>query len=243
MYNINTSVTDYMSIMVTHECNRVCKFCIDQYRGEDTYISLESVNNALEFAREKSIKDILLVGGEPTLHQDIYHIAKTVHDAGFNTILTTNFDNLDIVYALDDVVDSFNFSYYGQKELPDPLQFQHADITLSTLIHRTGFVNTREKLDSFIDRYQDAYTLKFATLTDVNSFTKKNRIVDYLDELPNCEYTILFNELVGQIYRGHVIKRYDLIVNHNAAQSHKCHVNGHINQSWNRDEQLALSDI
>lgn len=241
MYKIDTSVTDYMSIVVTHECNRVCKFCIDEYRGEEKYISLESVANALEFAKKKGIKDILLVGGEPTLHENIYEIAKMVHDAGFNTILTTNFDDLDVVYSLDSVVDSFNFSYYGQRNLPDPTKFSHADITLSTLIHRTGFVNTRDKLDAFISKHEDSYILKFATLTDVNSFTTKNRIVDYLDELPNCEYTILFNELVGQIYRGHVIKRYDRIVNENAAQSHKCHVNGHINQSWNRDEQLKTA--
>lgn len=179
------------------------------------------------------------MGGEPTLHPEINTIAQMVHDSGFNTILTTNFDNLDAVYTLDPFVDSFNFSYYGQKKMPDPSKFTHADVTLSTLIHKSGFVNTKEKLDMFIDKHQDDYILKFATLTDVNSFTNKMRHVEYLDQLPDCEYVILFNELVGQIYRGHVIKRYDLIVNHNAAQSHKCHVTGHINQSWDRTAPLS----
>lgn len=238
MYNTDTTVSDYMSIVLTHECNRVCKFCVDSYRGEDVYISVENVEKALIFASTQNIKDILLVGGEPTLHPDVVKISRLVKSYGFNLIFTSNFDNLDVIYSLDGIVDSFNFSFYGQKTLPDPTKLSHSDLTLSSLIHKTGLLNSKEKLDAFIDKHQDTYTLKFATLTDVNAFTNKVQIVPYLDELQDCTYLILFNEILGQVYRGHVIKRYDRLVNPFAKQSFKCHVNGNINQSWDRDVVL-----
>ncbi len=38
-YNINV---DDCTLIVTHECNKNCKFCIDKYRGTAEYISIET---------------------------------------------------------------------------------------------------------------------------------------------------------------------------------------------------------
>jgi hypothetical protein len=75
--------------------------------------------------------------------------------------------------------------------------------------------------------------LKFSTLTNCNDWTDKHRDVSYLDSL-ECKRVVLFNEMVGQLYRGSVIKRYDKIINTIADQSYKAHVNGEIIKSWNR---------
>lgn len=230
-FSLETTTADYMSIMVTHECNRNCLFCVDQLRGLNEYITLDNVRLALEFAKENGIKDILLVGGEPTLHPEILTIAKMCQEQGFNVILTTNFDNLEVVYDLDQYVNSFNFSYYGQRVFPNPEKFKHADLTLSTLIFKGRF-DSQKKIDKFIDTHAANYTIKFSTLTDCNEYTSTRSEVPFLDELPNCQYSVLFNEIIGQEYRGCLIKRYDKVINKQAHQSYKCHTDGVINQTW-----------
>lgn len=83
MFDITQKTSDYMSIVLTHECNKKCLFCIDEYRGNKEFISLENIDKALFFAKKSGIKDILLIGGEPTLHPNILEIAKIIKAHGF----------------------------------------------------------------------------------------------------------------------------------------------------------------
>ncbi len=236
-FDIRTKTTDYMSIVVTNECNRHCPFCIDIYRGTGTTMSQQTFNTAMEVAQEHSVKDVLFVGGEPTLHPDLSNWVRTAKNLGFHTIVTTNFDNLDAVYALDGIADSLNLSYYGQKVLPDPERFTTTDLTLSCLLYRTGRIRSKADLDAFIDLYGASYQLKFSTLTQVNAFTARNSDASWLDTL-DADPVILFDEIEGLVYRGTVIKRYDRVVNASAYQSIKVHANGVINRSWDRTENL-----
>lgn len=232
MFNINTATSDYMSLIVTHECNKKCPFCIDKYRGNKEYISMGNVYRAMRFAFSSKIKDILIVGGEPTLHPKILEITRIVKSYGFNVILTTNYSKPEIVKSLDKYIDSFNISFYNQTELPNQDLFT-ADVTLSALITKKT-LHTKEKLDSFIDKYRHRYNLKFSTITVCNKWTKENQIVNYLDDISEKD-VVLFNEIRGTFYRGFIIKRYDRIINKNAWQSFRCHVDGEISKSWNRE--------
>jgi organic radical activating enzyme len=238
MFDINTSVDDYMSIVVTHECDRKCPFCVDQYRDLNKYISPSNVFKALMFAKEHNVRDILLVGGEPTMHPDIVGIAKLVKSYGFNAVLTTNYSKPDVVKKLDKYVDSFNISYYGQEVLPLQSKFS-ADLTLSTLIFK-GQLDTKDELDKFIDKYKRRFILKFSTLTACNLWAKNHQRVSYLDSL-NAEHMLLFNEIEGMIYRGCVIKRYDHVLKTDAKQSFKCHVDGTISNSWAMNDREILA--
>jgi len=229
MFNIKIKVNNFMSIIVTHECNKKCPFCIDKNRGTKEYITIQNIINALKYAKKKKIKDILLIGGEPTLHKDIVLIAKTIKLFGFNLILTTNYTMPNIIKSLDGIVDSFNISFYNQDNLPNQKDYR-SDITLSALIYK-GQLDTKENLDNFIDDYKDKFILKFSTLTDCNLWTNSHKDIEYLDKL-DCEEIILFNEIIGQIYRGHIIKRHDKIINKSAKQSLKCHANGEIKTIW-----------
>lgn len=230
-FNYNIKVDDFATLVVTHECNKYCKFCIDKYRGRSEYISIENVLNAMRYAKNNNIKEILIVGGEPTLHPKIIEISKIIKKFGFKSILTTNYSNPDIIKQLDGIIDSFNISYYNQKELPKQSNFK-SDITLNILIHKNQ-LNSKEDLDDFIDKYKNYGQLKFSTLSVCNDWTEKNQKVDYLDQLKG-KNIILFNEIEGIIYRDCVIKRFDKIINSNSKQSIKFHVNGEISRSWDR---------
>ncbi len=154
---------------------------------------------------------------------------------GFTLIVTTNLQNPELVSKNSDLVDAWNFSYYGQKNIPE---LPGVDITLSALIYQKGFLSTKEKLDAFIDRYEDSYLLKFSTLTVINEYTAKfGDPGPWLDEL-DAERIILFDYIAAQLYRGHLIKRYDIEgPDLPTLDSFKCLVDGTITRSW---ENLAI---
>lgn len=230
IFNVATKTTDYMSIVTTHKCQLNCPFCADMHGKTEEEISIDNVVRALHFAKSKNIKDILLVGGEPTLHTKIAEICRLVKSKGFNCILTTNYQNPNAVRKLDGIVDSFNISYYGQSELPNQQQFK-SDLTLSVLIFKDRF-RGKEDLDQFIDTHQKEMHLKFSTLVPCNEWAKAHQKVEWLDELP-FEWTgLLFDEILGHIYRSCIIKRYDKVINPKAVQSYKCLVDGTITKHW-----------
>jgi organic radical activating enzyme len=230
VFNTKLQNKEYFQIVLTHACNRTCKFCIDYRRGDDEYLNEENLLKALAFAKKKKVKEILFIGGEPTLHPNFRKFAKHVKAYDFKLITTTNFDNPAIVEENIDLVDCWNFSYYGQKNIP---KIKDVDITLSGLIYKKGFLNTKEKLDGFIDRYENDYTLKFSTLTVVNDYTLKT--IDpgeWIDQLPG-ERFILFDFIMAQYYRDHLIKRYDIVgPDLPTLDSWKCLVDGTITRSW-----------
>lgn len=79
-----------------------------------------------------------------------------------------------------------------------------SDLTLHTIIHNKQ-LNSKYKLDDFIDKHKNNGHLKFSTLEVCNEWTEKNQKVDYLDNL-DCEKVLLFNEIEGLIYIGKEIK-------------------------------------
>ena len=222
-----------MNLVVTHDCNKKCSFCIDKYRGSGEYIILDNVRVALEFAKSRGlVEDILIIGGEPTLHPQIVEIALMIKMMGFRSIMTTNYTKPDVVAKLDGIVNCFNISHYNQPEMPNQRDMM-SDITINKLIHKHS-LNTKADLNDFIDEFEEIARLKFSTLSVCNEWTLKNQAVDYLNDLP-CEWVIIFNEILGQMYRGCLIKRYDRVINESAKQSLKAHVDGEISLSWDRD--------
>ena len=113
MLTKNITNDDYMSIMVTHECNRNCPWCVDKYRGRMEYMSMSVLDKHLDAAKEAGCKDISILGGEPMMHPRIADICNRVKERGFNCILTTNGDNLGLLQYLSYIVDSINISWYN----------------------------------------------------------------------------------------------------------------------------------
>ena len=221
---------EYMQVVLTHDCNRRCQFCVDRLRGAGGQLTLAQLDTALKLARHNQVRDILFVGGEPTLHPKIVEMAQLVKRHGFQLIVTTNFDLRTVVERLMPWVDCWNFSYYGQKTIP---YVDGADITLSALIYARGFLSTREKLDSFIDRYGGRYHLKFSTLALSNEYCMRfGDPGEWLDRLPGTR-RILFDFICGQVYRGYLIKRYDIAGPQlPTLDSWKCLADGTLSRHW-----------
>lgn len=234
MFNPKTTTDDYIYLIVTHECNMHCPFCVDLNRGKNEYISIENVYKAINYCIENNVKTITILGGEPTLHPQIRRIAYLIKAHGLDIVMTTNYTKPDEVKYLDRYVDSFNISHYNQKELPKQKDFK-ADLTLSKLIFK-GQLDNKKDLDDFIDKYKDDFSdLKFSTLTNINAFTNRvNDISDFLNTLPIEKTVTIMGEIQGQYYRNYLIKRFDVPATENAycKRSMKMHVNGEMRRSW-----------
>jgi len=179
MFCSNTTTSDYIFLIVTHECDRNCAFCVDKDRGKQEYITMENAAKAVQYCLDNDIKTITILGGEPTLHPFIASICSMIRYYGINIVMTTNYSKPSVVAYLDKFVSSFNISYYDQKHLPKQKDF-NADLTLSKLLFKGG-IDTREKLDNFIDKHQNDFNdLKFSTLTDINKFTHDHKDLLFL---------------------------------------------------------------
>ena len=231
MAEINQHVeSGIISLVATHKCTRVCPFCVDAYRGQEEFISLDSTRNAIAFAKSQNIKNMLLVGGEPTAHPGITDIAALIKESGIRCSLTTNYDNPSVIKKLDRFIARFNISYYDQRILPTQQDF-NADLILSVLLWNNRFKNIQQ-FDAFIEQYLKRFkTLKFSTLGDCNDWTAAHKDVAFLENLPNAEDIVVFGKKIGQRYKQ------CNIVNHDASESitsYKVHADGKIATSWER---------
>lgn len=228
---------DYMSIMITHECNRKCPFCVDGYRGRNEYISIENFKKHLAVAKAHGCKDISLLGGEPTLHPQIKELCKLVIADGFNCILTTNADNLELVKELSHIVSSINISYYHQKFLNeiDSSMFG-CDVTISALIFK-GQLDNQTDLDTYIDKYTSkGFYCKFRTLQDVNDFThrRKDATHEFIKSLGGEHFT-MYGTLDAYMYRDCIIGISDCLDLPTFYHSLKGQVDGEVSRHWKRD--------
>lgn len=79
-------------INITNDCNFRCPICYSN-SGAATDIFYMSLEGCLQYARkakEAGSKEILLLGGEPTMHPDLLTIVKAINDLGIPVVLVTN---------------------------------------------------------------------------------------------------------------------------------------------------------
>ena len=101
-----------ITIEITKKCNKNCKHCYSYSRGQKISMKNEMLNLIVNFARKK-YKHIFLTGGEPTLDNRVFTLAKNYPDMMFfmftNSSLITdeyakklsNFGNLVPLLSID----------------------------------------------------------------------------------------------------------------------------------------------
>lgn len=228
-------------IIVTKECNRNCPFCIDKpnrqyYKYYVPFISLNTIQGIIDFAKGNNIKTIALNGGEPTLHPNIVEIAKMIKDAGFYLKVFTNFDFPEVIKKLDGIVDVFRVSYYGPMILPNQKDYK-SKLTLKIMLTKDTFP-TIDKLIDFINEQKNNFNdIQIHTLMQNNNYSISHQ-VDYLDFL-NKNYPLKRNEK-GDFYHnfmGIKIEREDLPnLDYDIEQRlFKAHIDGTISHYFEED--------
>jgi MoaA/NifB/PqqE/SkfB family radical SAM enzyme len=108
-------------VRLTKVCNNNCLFCLDKDAQNGTMISITEIKEKLLDGRKKEISQVVLSGGEATVHPDFLEIIKMAKDAGYQYIQVItngrmfayrNFLESAVKAGLDEVT----FSMHGHNE-------------------------------------------------------------------------------------------------------------------------------
>jgi MoaA/NifB/PqqE/SkfB family radical SAM enzyme len=81
------------NISITTECNRRCKYCFAEDSQSDTAVkvmSREIFLAAIEYLKRSKIRQVRLLGGEPTLHPDFIWMIDLAEREGFKLMIFSN---------------------------------------------------------------------------------------------------------------------------------------------------------
>lgn len=211
-------------------CNERCRFCPCSENASDTpFLTYSEICNAIRRAiEEKGVENILLSGGEPTIHPDFFRILKFISGFDVNVSLLTN-----ALMIADECFSDRLFSMIDSKELDVTVAFhshipekhdfltQHAgsfakslkgvenmlkhDVRMSI---KNNIVNyTYKGLPDYVkwatDQFDDSVTLLFCNI-DINgtaAINKTNVAVDFRQSMPYLQKAL--DIIIDQRKVGH----------------------------------------
>lgn len=112
-------------ILLTESCNLRCRMCI---RGKQIgeYLSFTKLKNS-KFLRALKNHDVVITGGEPTLHPDFYQITSTMLEYAKTVTVATNGTNCKIFKKMDiDPRLHFQVSLDGDESCHDAIRGKNA---------------------------------------------------------------------------------------------------------------------
>lgn len=95
---------DWLEVNLLEKCNGKCSWCVEKhgFHPKEHVDWIEIVEGILKAKK----KNVILLGGEPTLHKKLYRIVGYLASEGINVYLTTNGSHLS---------DKFIFNFIGMK--------------------------------------------------------------------------------------------------------------------------------
>jgi len=224
-------------IIVTHKCNRHCKFCCDKYVNcSDDVVTMGMIKEYLKILREvnklDAIHNVMFLGGEPTIIglDNLIPMMELVKKEGYKVSLTTNGYQKEKILQVDGLVDYLNISYYGK-----PNNYMHKfknTLAQYNILVCKEYMPKREDLDRYIDELE---CVRFST-PNYNTLDRIS-LPDWFNEK---EFPIvkLFRTMRGGIYREKMIKLFH--ENNPEYPFMKLWPEGNISFSWSKDEIMAL---
>ncbi len=83
----NEKIMKRLDIKITYQCNNYCRFCAPGSRRELLAdMSWSEIKNALDKARKAGAADVVINGGEPTLHPDFLRMLRYARGSGYKTV-------------------------------------------------------------------------------------------------------------------------------------------------------------
>lgn len=82
----------YLSIVVTNKCNKNCFYCINSETDQNLELDIDkALKNIKEIVQKYKIREAVLLGGEPTLHPQLFEFIEGLKDTGLERFgITTN---------------------------------------------------------------------------------------------------------------------------------------------------------
>lgn len=214
----------YLDIVFNDHCNAKCKFCISHliHKKEkcDIYKQMPKIDYAIE---RMGVKEVLLLGGEPTINDDIFIILDHLKRYRLNKIcLTTNGHRMakDLNYAkklLSSGITHVNISYMtADKEKQTYISGSPCYVSLENLwqfkaladdnnvhlrINNNVFAGNNDSLISLLNFYwsvsNKCHSVKFSPLLKTDSFSTVNEVTEFNAKniLPDAGYDNLWEQV------------------------------------------------
>lgn len=178
--SIRSKISRRITVLLTHRCNQRCEFCFDAsnilYKSVNIKLSIidktidllkGSLNDGLPF-------NILLSGGEPTIHPQFLEIVKRYSDAGFPITILSNgqkFADKDFMAKV------LKYNIYN-------LQFSIEGASSEVHDFRVGCEGAWNKVIHAIENAQE-FGIAFATNSTMTStsINEMFKLIDLLDTL------------------------------------------------------------
>jgi len=191
--------TDWLEVNLIDRCNAACSWCVEQYGYHPTtHIGCEELSTIIV---SSEYKNIILLGGEPTLYKDIGNLIVALNEAGKNVYITTNGRKLtpDFVNENLNGLTGVNISLHhydmNKNQNITRLVIKIKDIIESIkMLHRFGttvrlncncikkYIDSRKEIMNYIKFAQSigADKIRFAELkNDFEGFVNLGKILNY----------------------------------------------------------------
>ncbi len=161
--NLN-SLTSWLTI--NHACNLRCAWCYQkQFSGSKKSMSENLIMDLIDLLSDLPVKDVILIGGEPTIHPLFLKTVKAIRSKGLTPKVVSNsirFSDLDFVKAAEDaglsmVVSSVKgFSEDGYERATGIRAFNRVrkaieNLDNSGMKHRISFTITSDVISSWME--------------------------------------------------------------------------------------------
>lgn len=109
----------YLSIVATNSCQCNCPYCINSMTDKTLHMPFEKAKENISKAiKEFSIKEAVILGGEPTLYKDLFSLINFLKESGLRKVgLTTNGIRLKetdfLIKLIKTGIDFINISYHN----------------------------------------------------------------------------------------------------------------------------------
>lgn len=214
----------YMSVVMTNDCNKNCFYCINSHTDKSLYLDIHKAFENIKKCVEKyPIREIVLLGGEPTLHPNLLEFIKMLKTLNLRKIgLTTNGLWLipllpgNIIGLANSGIDFINISIdnFSSKKLCEfndiYLIFKRFNpeirIRVNTNIYRGNHDNFWDLMDfvESLDKCCDEIRISNLIYKDDFSVNNENSEECYKRILADYEYRNLFDLIEGYYTRKQI---------------------------------------
>lgn len=200
------STYPYLDIVFNDHCNARCKFCISHLVHKKEFCDIENHKQKIKYAIENlGVKEVLLLGGEPTINDDIFIILDYLKQFNLNKIcLTTNGHRMakDMEYTkklFSSGITHINLSlmnidnetqkyisgtntYIGLDDLKDFKSIADEN-NVMIRINNNSFRYNNDNLIDIVDFYNSVkdycHSVKFSPLLKTDDFSTVNEVTEF----------------------------------------------------------------
>jgi sulfatase maturation enzyme AslB (radical SAM superfamily) len=196
----------YLDIVLNDHCNAKCKFCIGHLIHEKMKANIQKYKSKISYAIEKlGVKEVLLLGGEPTINDDVFEIIDHLKTLPLNKIcITTNGHRIakDIHYAqslLSSGITHINLSlmsldpdkqryisgsktFFGLtnlRALKELCDLNGVVFRINNNVFRGNNETTQELLDFYNSVKDYCHNIKFSPLLKTDTFSTVNEVTEF----------------------------------------------------------------